>query len=195
MALNVFSCGDCSRAILKGMKWTHRKEYIVEFVYGGIDGAITTFAIVSGAIGASLSPAIILILGFANLFADGFSMGVSNYLSSKSQQDLALNHFHKHTDAKPPLVSALVTFSSFVFVGFIPLLSFVLAPFSSVIDENKFFLSAILTGCAFLIVGAIKGDIVESSRLRSALLTLVLGGIAASIAFFVGFFVRQMIGF
>lgn len=172
-----------------------KKEYIAEFVYGGIDGAVTTFAVVSGAIGASLSPSIILILGFANLFADGFSMGVSNYLSSKSQQDLALNYSHKHPDTKPPIATAFVTFGSFVFIGFIPLLSFVIAPFSSVIDENKFLLSAILTGCAFFIVGAIKGDIVKSGRVRSAFLTLAMGGTAAVIAFFVGFFVRQMLGF
>ncbi len=172
-----------------------KKEYIAEFVYGGIDGAVTTFAVVSGAIGASLSPAVILILGFANLFADGFSMGVSNYLSSKSQQDLASTHSHKHPDKKPPLVTALVTFGSFVVVGFIPLLSFVVAPFSSVIDENKFLLSAILTSCAFFVVGAVKGGVVKSGRMRSAFLTFAMGGIAAAIAFSVGFFVRQMLGF
>ena len=52
------------------------KRYLPEFVYGGIDGAVTTFAVVAGVIGASLSPAIVLILGFANLFADGFSMDI-----------------------------------------------------------------------------------------------------------------------
>ncbi|MAG12923.1 hypothetical protein CL630_03900 [bacterium] len=173
----------------------NKKEYITEFVYGGIDGAVTTFAVVSGAIGASLSPAVILILGFANLFADGFSMGVSNYLSSKSQNDIASTHSHKHPDTKPPIATALVTLSSFVFVGFIPLLSFVIAPFSTTIDENKFLLSAVLTGCAFLVVGAIKGGVVKRGRARSAFLTLVMGGTAAAIAFFVGFFVRRMLGF
>jgi VIT1/CCC1 family predicted Fe2+/Mn2+ transporter len=54
------------------------------FVNGFTDGAVTTFAVVSIVVGASLSPPIILILGFANLFADGFSMAISNYLSAKS---------------------------------------------------------------------------------------------------------------
>ena len=62
------------------MKWS-----IEDFVYGATDGAVTTFAVVSGVVGASLSPSIILILGFANLFADGFSMAISNYLSVKSR--------------------------------------------------------------------------------------------------------------
>lgn len=64
------------------MRWT-----LEDFVYGATDGAVTTFAVVAGVIGASLSPAIVLILGFANLFADGFSMAVGNYLATKSQKE------------------------------------------------------------------------------------------------------------
>jgi len=64
------------------------KRYLSEFVYGGIDGSITTFAIVAGSLGASLSSAIILILGFANLFADGFSMAASNFLGTRSEDQL-----------------------------------------------------------------------------------------------------------
>jgi vacuolar iron transporter family protein len=62
------------------LKWS-----IEDFVYGATDGAVTTFAVVAGVVGASLSPSILLILGFANLFADGFSMAIGNYLSSKSR--------------------------------------------------------------------------------------------------------------
>jgi VIT1/CCC1 family predicted Fe2+/Mn2+ transporter len=50
---------------------------------------VTTFAVVAGVTGASLSPTIVLILGFANLFADGFSMAVGNYLSTKSRKEFA----------------------------------------------------------------------------------------------------------
>ena len=64
-------------------------SYLSDFAYGGIDGSVTTFAIVAGVTGASLSPTIVLILGFANLFADGFSMAISNYLSTKSKKEYA----------------------------------------------------------------------------------------------------------
>jgi len=64
------------------MKW-----HFEDFIYGSIDGAVTTFAVVAGVVGASLSPNIILILGFANMFADGFSMAVANYQSSKAQKE------------------------------------------------------------------------------------------------------------
>lgn len=68
------------------------QEYLGEFVYGGIDGAVTTFAVVAGGFGANLDPEILIILGFANLLADGFSMSVGAYLSAKSERD----NFNKH---------------------------------------------------------------------------------------------------
>lgn len=68
------------------------QEYLREFVYGGIDGAVTTFAVVAGGYGANLDAGILIILGFANLLADGFSMSVGAYLSAKSERD----NFDKH---------------------------------------------------------------------------------------------------
>lgn len=62
-----------------------RYNWLSDFVYGGIDGAVTTFAVVAGVQGASLSVPIILILGFANLFADGFSMATGKYQSDKAE--------------------------------------------------------------------------------------------------------------
>lgn len=62
------------------------QTYLGEFVYGGIDGSVTTFAVVAGSVGAGLDSAIIIILGFANLLADGFSMSIGAYLSTKSEQ-------------------------------------------------------------------------------------------------------------
>ena len=63
--------------------------YLGEMVLGGIDGIVTTFAVVAGVEGAQLSVGVILILGVANLLADGFSMAVGNYLGTKSEQDFA----------------------------------------------------------------------------------------------------------
>ena len=56
-------------------------------IYGGIDGAVTTFAIVAGVQGAELSPKIIVNLGVANIIADGFSMAASNYSGTKAELD------------------------------------------------------------------------------------------------------------
>ncbi len=62
-----------------------RYNWLPDFVYGGIDGAVTTFAVVAGVVGAELSATVILILGFANLLADGFSMAVGKYSSDKAE--------------------------------------------------------------------------------------------------------------
>jgi vacuolar iron transporter family protein len=64
-----------------------KHNYVRDWIYGGIDGAVTTFAVVSGVAGAELSPVIILILGFANLVADGFSMAASNFLGTRAELD------------------------------------------------------------------------------------------------------------
>lgn len=63
-----------------------RHSYLRDFVYGGIDGSVTTFAVVSGVVGASLSPSVILILGVANLLGDGFSMAASNYSGTRTER-------------------------------------------------------------------------------------------------------------
>lgn len=62
-------------------------SYLRDFIYGAIDGAVTTFAIVAGAAGASLGDSVVLIMGLANLFADGFSMAISNYLGIFAERD------------------------------------------------------------------------------------------------------------
>lgn len=62
-------------------------QYIKSAVYGGLDGIVTTFAVVAGVAGASLSAGVVLILGFANLIADGLSMAIGDYLSTKSEQE------------------------------------------------------------------------------------------------------------
>ena len=64
-------------------------SYLRDWIYGGIDGSVTTFAVVTGVSGAALSPRIILILGIANLLADGFSMAASNYLGTRTERQEA----------------------------------------------------------------------------------------------------------
>lgn len=79
-------------------------SYLRDWVYGGIDGGVTTFAAVSGVVGADLSVGIILIVGAANILADGFSMAASNYLATKTDQD-QLKHIeaieHRHIEVDP----------------------------------------------------------------------------------------------
>mgnify|MGYP001609578759 CR=1 FL=1 len=164
-------------------------KYLPEFVYGGIDGTVTTFAVVSSVIGASLSSSVVLILGFANLFADGFSMAVSNYLSTKSRNEISR---HKVNELK----TAFATFFAFLIIGVIPLISFLVAATTKnpYFMEKQFVFSGILTGFSLIIIGWFKGKIANKPKLYSSIQTFLIGGIAALLAFFVGLFVKNLVG-
>ena len=75
--------------IRKRLAQGRRHSYLKDFIYGAIDGAVTTFAIVAGVAGAGLSDAIIIILGLANVLADGFSMAVSNFLGTRAERQVS----------------------------------------------------------------------------------------------------------
>ncbi|SFT64733.1 Predicted Fe2+/Mn2+ transporter, VIT1/CCC1 family [Algoriphagus locisalis] len=216
------------------------QEYLREFVYGGIDGAVTTFAVVAGGFGANLDSGIIIILGFANLLADGFSMSVGAYLSAKSDKENYKKHesieywevenlpdterkeikaiykakgfegdllekvvdqitsnkdlwvaemmkdeLNLMEDAKSPFKIGLATFISFLIVGFIPLLVY-LWTFFYPADINTFFWTSMLTGLAFVVIGALKSIVNQTSVIKSIAETVGLGLLAALVAYYVG---------
>lgn len=74
-------------AIRKRLSAGPRQSYLRDWIYGGIDGAVTTFAVVSGVVGAQLSLGVILVIGVANLLADGFSMAASNFLGTQAEHE------------------------------------------------------------------------------------------------------------
>jgi VIT1/CCC1 family predicted Fe2+/Mn2+ transporter len=79
-------------------------SYLRDYIYGGIDGAITTFAIVSGVVGANMSDRAVLILGVANVLADGFSMAAANFSSTRTEIDeyeYMRRMEERHIDAHP----------------------------------------------------------------------------------------------
>lgn len=164
-------------------------NYLPEFVYGALDGTVTTFAIIAGVAGANLSPSIVLILGVSNVLADGFSMASSNYLSEKSHQaqsGIAPSH--------SPMKTALATFISFVIVGTVPLIAYVFSAVFDVWAGSEFTVSAVLTSIAFVIVGQVRGKITKTNRVNAALETLFVGGVAAIVAYSVGAFLQHIVG-
>jgi VIT1/CCC1 family predicted Fe2+/Mn2+ transporter len=173
------------------------ESYLGEFVYGAIDGTVTTFAVVAGAAGAGLSSAVVVILGFANLVGDGFSMGASSYLSAKSKRDLKIRKHqeagkeqapHDHTHGETPLKDGLITFTSFVTVGLIPFLLYVLdAIFGLDISDSSLFLwSSVLTGATFISIGLLKANVTKTKPWRAAAETFLLGAVAAILAYSLG---------
>jgi len=159
--------------------------YIGDIVYGANDGIITTFAVVAAAAGAGVSSTIIIILGVANLIADGFSMGASKYLSLKSEQSVD----KAGADSRSPFADGAVTFVSFVIVGTLPLIPF-LVPTAA---KNAFLISAIATGATFFFVGAARSFVINKNPILAGLEMLIVGGIASTIAYLLGSYVETLI--
>ncbi len=226
-----------------------RGQHLADAVLGATDGIVTTFAVVAGAAGASLSPGVVLIMGFVNLLADGFSMAVGNYLGARSQQDywkeerareiweieqlpdaereeirriyrqkgfeggtlelivgtitsdqerwveeMMREELGIHEEKIAPLMSGLVTFTSFVLVGFLPVFPYVLAFLKSSLIASAFILSIGVTAIALFTVGVARRFMTRRSWWQSGLEFLGIGGLAAACAFFVGYILRGLIG-
>jgi vacuolar iron transporter family protein len=171
----------------------HFEDYLREFVYGGIDGAVTTFAVVAGATGARLDINVILILGFANLIADGLSMGVGSYLSTKSEIELMAKRGESVKDEPSPVINGVTTYFSFILVGLVPLMAYTIDVILALELDNLFLVSIIATSIAFALIGALKSKIAKTSLVRSIGETLVLGLIAASFAYYIGDFLERLL--
>lgn len=161
--------------------------YLGDIIYGANDGIITTFAVVSSAAGAGLGPTVVIILGIANLIADGFSMGASRYLASKSEQ--SLENGAQESD-RSALADGGMTFAAFVLIGAFPLVPF----FFAVTDGSVFIVSAIATAATLFIVGAARALVTTRGFFVSGLEMLVVGGVAAGLAYGLGAFVTAALG-
>ncbi|MDX1315817.1 MAG: VIT1/CCC1 transporter family protein, partial [Eudoraea sp.] len=225
---------------MKRSRFHKLEPYLGEFVYGGMDGCVTTFAVVAGSVGAGLNSSVIIILGFANLLADGFAMSVGAYLSAKTQKD----NFDKYRaqasrnmetvheiekqeirriyskkgfegnllnqvvevitrdkdrwidvkmkeglqmsrPVKSPVWIGGITYISFILIGLIPLVVFVL-DYLNPTDRDLFVTSSILTAIGFLIIGWLKAYVNQTRILKGISETVGLGAVAAVVAYFVG---------
>ena len=224
-------------------------HYLGEMVYGGLDGIITTFAVVTGVAGAQLGTSVILILGMANLLADGFSMATGAYLSTKSEQEFyrkeyereawEVQHFpdgermelmdvyrsrgYSEEDARQlveiqsreptrwvnsmmldelgmmkdetnPLINGLVTFAAFIVAGAVPLLVYLAGLLVSIPEASTFPASLVMSALALFGLGAAKVLVTRLNPLRSGLEMLVVGSLAAGVAYAVGALLKGLGG-
>lgn len=163
------------------------KGSIAQFVYGATDGTVTTFAVVAGSVGGGLGPKVAITLGFANLFADGISMGISAYLGAETDEQV------RHATRSKKLRGALVTFVSFVVVGSIPLLGYIQYYVGEGTEKSLFIVSSVLAGLAFIAIGGLRARVTGGSMVKSIVETLLLGAIAASSAYVVGNIIESIV--
>ena len=163
------------------------QHYIRDVVYGANDGLITTFAVVAGVIGGGLSARAMLIIGSANLIADGLSMGVGNYLSIRSHESALAAQDRPEEEANPAR-HGLATLLAFVAAGTVPLL-----PFAVGITGHGFALSIILTFAMLFTVGALRGLVTVERWWVGGLEMLLLGALVAVAAYGSGLVVAGLV--
>lgn len=161
-------------------------RYIRDLIFGANDGIITTFAVVAGVAGAQLSPVVVIVLGFANLVADGISMGASNFLGTRSEQALC----EEAGEWRPAFFGALATFFAFVVAGIIPLVAYLLP----IPAGQAFHVAIVLTGVALFTVGALRALIIPRSWWLEGVEMFCVGAFAAAAAYGVGWGLRALIG-
>jgi VIT1/CCC1 family predicted Fe2+/Mn2+ transporter len=164
------------------------RHYIRDVVYGANDGIITTFAVVAGVTGGSLSPRAVLIVGAANLLADGLSMGVGNYLSIRSHESARAAQDLPEEEASPAR-HGFATFLAFSAAGSIPLVPYVLP----LVDGRSLGASVVLTFAALFFVGSLRALVTIDQWWMAGLEMLGLGAVVAVAAYGSGALVSWLI--
>lgn len=166
----------------------HKKATILrDAVLAASDGVVTTFAVVAGSAGASLSTGVVIVLGFANLLADGFSMASGNYLGIKSEVEYEEAEGASDKYESPPLKQGLITFVSFILSGFLPLFPYVFNL------EPKFEWSVTIVAISLFVIGSLRGKFTKKGWVRSGLEMLLVGGFAAFVAYTTGELLKKYV--
>lgn len=165
------------------------RHYVRELIYGANDGIITTFAVVAGVAGGGLSLRVVLIIGAANLFADGLSMAAGNYLSIRSHESVLEAQALPQEEASP-LRHAAATFIAFVAAGTLPLLPYILPS----VGIDRFALSIALTFTGMFGIGASRAVIANVTWWGGGGEMLGLGALVAALAYASGALVSAVVG-
>ena len=164
------------------------RHYVRELVYGSNDGIITTFAVVAGVAGGGLSLRVVLIIGAANLVADGLSMAAGNYLSIRSHESV-LEAQELPEEEASPLRHAMATFLAFVVAGSIPLIPYMVGTW----PLDRFASSVALTLAGMFVVGASRAVIANVRWWTAGFEMLALGGVVAALAYGSGALVAALV--
>ena len=166
------------------------QHYLRDMVYGANDGLITTFAVVAGVEGGALTRRAVLVVGLANLLADGLSMGVGNYLGIRAQESVRRSLELPEEEARPVRHGA-ATFLAFVVAGALPLVPYVLSAWPSTVRLAS---ATLMTFAALFGVGALRSAVTAESPVAGGLEMLGLGLTVAAVAYYAGTLVARMLG-
>lgn len=158
-------------------------HYLRDMVYGASDGVTTTMAVIAGAAGAGFAPKVAIVLGLANLAADGMSMGVSNYLGLSSE----LEQTGGSIPEEQPWRHGVATTLAFMTAGAVPLLVYCFRLSS---ESWRFPLASLLAAITLAGVGAARSLFLQRSALRCGMEMLAIAGGVNTAAYMLGWLVE-----
>jgi VIT1/CCC1 family predicted Fe2+/Mn2+ transporter len=164
------------------------RHYIRDLVYGANDVVITTFAVVAGVTGGTLSPSAVLVLGVANLLADGLSMGVGTYLGIRSDERVREAQQLPEQEAFP-IRHGAATFLAFVIAGAVPLVPYLFS--GAVVD--RFIWSTCLSMGVLFTVGAARSRVGTGTWWANGVEMLGLGAVVGAVAYYAGSLVAGLV--
>ncbi len=156
-------------------------------VFSADDGIITTFAIVASSTAAGFSSSVVLVLGFANVLAAGFSMAAGIYVGVKSEKEFEKERGISHWKSDSPLKNALVAYISFALGGILPLAPYLFTP------RPSFYIPTLIVAASMFFVGAAKSYYTKKNWLLSGLEVLGIGLVVMAIAYISGYLIDKFV--
>jgi VIT1/CCC1 family predicted Fe2+/Mn2+ transporter len=164
------------------------RHYIRDLIYGANDGVLTTFAVIAGVTGGTLSGGTVLIVGLANLLADGLSMGVGNYLGIQAEESVRSAEGLAERESRPARHGA-ATFVAFVVAGALPLIPYLIPG----VATSRFGWSAVAALVTLFGVGAARALVTADLWWKAGLEMLALGAAVAAVAYGTGWLVADLV--
>jgi len=155
-------------------------KYTFEIINGGLDGLITSFSLITASLGGKINMKTLLLLGITGILVDAYSMGVSRFLTTKTE---------KKKD-KSPFISAVVLGVAFILFGIIPIIPLLII---SPTKKNTVYISIIISLLTFYAIGHYKAELSNESSLKSGVETSLMGVSAAVLSYAVSFVVNKFI--
>jgi VIT1/CCC1 family predicted Fe2+/Mn2+ transporter len=153
-----------------------QKEYLQSAMFGFNDALVSTTGVIVGISTGTNNKQVVILAGVVTILVEALSMGSGQYLSSKSAHQL-----DKSESFRIPIISGVIMFGAYFVAGLVPLLSIILFPVSYSRD-----VAIVAALVSLLILGYVKGKVVDVSPVRSAIEVLIIGGVATIIGIVAG---------
>ena len=153
-----------------------QKEYLQSAMFGFNDALVSTTGVIVGISTGTSNKEVVILAGVVTILVEALSMGSGQYLSSKSAHQLEKDH-----SSKVPLISGIIMFWAYFMAGLVPLLPIFIFPMAYSRD-----VAIVASLIGLLILGYVKGKVVDVSPLKSAIEIFIIGGLATAIGIVVG---------